>query len=195
MKKYELLIEQLMDFGYGSIEGLFDLDLLSKMKEDLLDKYEDGILKPAGIGKKFDYQKNLEVRGDKILWLEGQNPLHQQYFNQVNDFMQYMNRTCFTALNAHEFHYAVYKPGSFYKRHIDQFKGDRGRLYSVVTYLNDDWSANDGGEIALYLDGEREELLLPNFGLSVFFKSDELEHEVKTSQKQRLSIAGWLKSV
>jgi len=63
-----------------------------------------------------------------------------------------------------------------------------------VTYLNDDWQLTDGGKLSLYL-ADQEIDVFPLGGRSIFFKSDETEHEVHPSaNRPRLSIAGWLKS-
>ena len=64
----------------------------------------------------------------------------------------------------------------------------------MVTYLNDDWKLEDGGELVLYFE-EGERIIHPEGGKVVFFKSDEIEHEVKAARRDRLSIAGWLKLV
>ncbi len=113
---------------------------------------------------------------------------------QVNSLIAYLNVTCYTGINDVEFHYAYYARGSFYKRHLDQFKTDSGRKFSLVTYLNDNWQPEDGGALVLYVD-EKPITLYPNAGRTVFFKSELVEHEVKPSNRDRLSIAGWLKRI
>ena len=60
-------------------------------------------------------------------------------------------------------------------------------------YLNNDWKTGDGGELCVYPEG-RSQNISPLGGKSVFFKSNELEHEVLTSNVPRMSITGWLKS-
>jgi SM-20-related protein len=61
-----------------------------------------------------------------------------------------------------------------------------------VTYLNESWRSSEGGQLVLYhKEGEKE--ILPEGGRSVFFKSDEIEHEVKPAKRYRMSITGWLK--
>lgn len=196
MENYEKLIEDVFSQNYAISTDLFSNKLLAELKNDLLIKYDKGILKSAGIGSKFDFQKNLKVRGDKIHWLSKSDSIFQkEYLDKIDDFINYMNSTCFTNLNQYEFHYALYKPGTFYKKHKDQFKKDRGRIFSLVTYLNENWQKEDSGELVIYLDNEKQEKINPAFGTTVFFKSDTIEHEVLKTNKDRLSIAGWLKSV
>ena len=86
----------------------------------------------------------------------------------------------------------MYGVGSYYARHIDQFKGDDARQFSMITYLNTDWEGTDGGELVLYLP-DRDQVILPKGGRTVFFRANEIEHEVKVARKDRYSITGWLK--
>ena len=62
----------------------------------------------------------------------------------------------------------------------------------MITYLNDGWKAADGGELLIELDG-KDVTIAPTNRNTVFFKSNELEHEVLTTHANRLSITGWLK--
>ncbi len=111
----------------------------------------------------------------------------------MDSFILYLNKTCYTSITSYEFHYTLYEKGSFYKRHIDQFRGNDSRQYSMIMYLNNDWQENDGGELCVYQNDSRESIN-PTAGKTVFFKSNELEHEVLISNKPRMSITGWLKS-
>jgi SM-20-related protein len=45
----------------------------------------------------------------------------------------------------------------------------------------------------LYKD-EGTQMVLPMAQTTVFFKCDEMEHEVTMSKRSRMSITGWLKS-
>ena len=64
-------------------------------------------------------------------------------------------------------------------------------MLSWVTYLNDDWHAQDGGALRLHLDAGAIDVA--PCGGSICFLS-ELEHEVLTAQRERLSIAAWFRS-
>jgi SM-20-related protein len=196
-QKFEVLIQGLIDQKYGFVDQFLDENIISGLRMNLTKYYENNEMNPAGIGKKFDYQKNTEVRGDLIKWINNDSSdfFERAFLAQVQNFINHLNSTCYTSINDFEFHYAMYDVGSFYKRHLDQFKTDRGRKYSLVTYLNDDWKIDDGGNLSLYLEDERIENVFPYGGRSVFFKSDELEHEVYPSfNRRRISIAGWLKT-
>ncbi|PSR12372.1 MAG: 2OG-Fe(II) oxygenase [Bacteroidetes bacterium] len=194
-QQFELLIEGLIGQEYGCCDHFFPPDMIQGLRENLLAYREAGLMHPAGVGKKFDYQKNTAIRGDAIYWIDkdAQNELEARFIQKIEHFIQYLNASCYTNIDDYEFHYAYYEPNSFYRRHLDQFKSDRGRQYSLVIYLNDNWQATDGGSLSLYI-GENTLSVSPEAGRVVFFKSDQTEHEVHAApQRPRLSIAGWLK--
>ncbi|MBK7410815.1 MAG: 2OG-Fe(II) oxygenase [Saprospirales bacterium] len=193
---FEHLIQSVLEEDYGTIEHFLEPDLVAQLRNNLLGYFEQGIMKPAGVGKRFTYQQNAKVRGDLIHWIEDnpQDPVEKAFLQHVSAFVNYLNATCYTGINAFEFHYAFYDEGSFYRRHLDQFDRDRGRKFSFVVYLNEHWTKKDGGELALYLP-DRDVVIEPKGGSAVFFKADIVEHEVLPTFRPRMSIAGWLKRI
>jgi SM-20-related protein len=194
--QFEQLIQGVMEHKYGTQEGFLPEDLVARLRGNLLRHFEAGNMKPAGVGKRFTFQQNLEVRGDLIRWLDesSEDQAEQAFFDTVQSFVDYLNATCYTGINAFEFHYALYGEGSFYKRHLDQFHQDHGRKYSFLVYLNENWQVEDGGQLVLYLENEAV-TIQPEGGRAVFFKADEVEHEVLPANRRRMSIAGWLKRI
>lgn len=190
---FEALIDGLAAQDYGMSQTFLSQDLLQGLRDNLLHYRATGAMQPAGVGRKFSYAKNAEIRGDSIRWIEAdsENIFEQRFQQHIQDFVAYLNQNCYTGIRDYEFHYAYYEPGSFYKRHLDQFKSHTGRKFSLVIYLNQDWALPEG-ELLLY-PGEQTVAILPEFGGSIFFRSDELEHEVRPAQRLRMSIAGWLK--
>jgi SM-20-related protein len=61
----------------------------------------------------------------------------------------------------------------------------------MISYLNSDWQPADGGELMIHQENRNQKLRTQ--GKTVFFKSDELLHEVLVTQNTRMSITGWLK--
>jgi SM-20-related protein len=105
-----------------------------------------------------------------------------------------LNRRLFLGLGEVEAHYAAYPPGGGYARHRDRFRDSDARVVSLVTYLNEDWNADDGGALRLYFDEEGCDAgveVAPSRG-SVCFLS-ELEHEVLPARCERMSIAAWFR--
>jgi len=81
--------------------------------------------------------------------------------------------------------------GTFYKRHLDQFKKDDHRKLSVICYLNKNWKASEGGQLRIYVSGAELDIL-PVAGRFVCFRSDQLEHEVLPATRERWSLTGWI---
>ncbi len=194
---FESLIDGVLEHQFTSVPDFLPPALVAGLRENLQTRLQNGQMHPAGIGRAIGHQTDASVRGDLISWLDDQpeNPFEQEFLATVLQFSDYLNRTCYTGLNAMEFHYAIYGPGSFYKRHKDQFRSDSGRRFSMVTYLNEDWLPIDGGALVLYPENEGEVVFFPEGGRMTFFKSDVVEHEVLPTLRPRMSLTGWLKSV
>ncbi len=191
--QYEQIIDDLIEKNYAIIEGLFEDHVLAGLKTELLRLRGEGNFKPAGIGNHINFTQERTIRSDKIHWIENDSKQASEkiFIEKISDLANYLNRTCYTGIRDFEFHYACFEKGNFYKRHLDQFKNDEARKFSVITYLNKDWNVDDGGTLMLYL--EKELAILPVWGRTVIFKSDLIEHEVFLARKERYSVTGWLK--
>lgn len=166
------------------IEGVLALSYFDSFKTNF---------KKAGIGKQQDLQINEAIRGDYILWLDKNTAPEAAlvYLKRVQDLMLYLNQSLFLSLKDIEVHMTVYPTGSFYKRHLDQFKKDDRRKLSVICYLNTNWEDKHGGQLRIYTD-ENSTDVLPIAGRLVCFRSDVLEHEVLPATRERLSLTGWV---
>ena len=155
---------------------------------------EQNLLKAAGIGNPAKLTQNSAIRSDAIYWLDrANNNEHENVFlDQVDAFVSYLNRSCYTGITGYEFHFALFDKGSFYRKHLDQFQDNSSRQFSMITYLNENWQPEDGGELCIY-DGDVAQKIAPTNRKTVFFKSNELVHEVLESHKPRLSVTGWLR--
>ncbi len=195
--QFEGLIQGLVENDYAYCDDFVDAKTLVGLRNKMLSLKSDGQMKSAGLGNKEDLKVNLKTRGDKIKWIEKdtKDQFEEVYLKKIDAFIDYLNKTCYTSINDYESHYANYEQKSFYKRHIDQFRNAIGRKFSIVLYLNESWLASDGGRLSLYLSPEKQKDISPIGGRMVFFKSHQIEHEVHPSfTKDRMSIAGWLKS-
>ncbi len=194
--KFDELIGSFVGNEIGLCEHFLTMELAKLLQQNLLELDADERMQPAGIGNDITKDPLQKKRGDKIFWLnkESKNIAELAFLDHVENFIEYLNSTCYTGINAYEFHYALYDAGTFYKRHKDQFRNNQDRKYSLISYLNDDWIDSDGGALMVYGD-KKDEKILPCIRKSVFFKSAELEHEVLVSSRPRMSITGWLKQV
>jgi SM-20-related protein len=135
---YEEIISGLSENNYALAEGLFGEAVLAGLHAELHRQINLRNLKNAATGNRVNTVNNQSIRSDKIKWIDNhpKNESEQAFIQKINDLSAYLNRTCYTGIRDCEFHYACFEKGSFYKRHIDQFKNDESRKFSVVTYLN-----------------------------------------------------------
>lgn len=161
--------------------------------------WEKDRLRRAGVGVGRDWRIRTEVRSDRVMWLDPAHltPAQDRYCRQLEALRLAFNRTHYLGLFEFEGHFAVYPPGTFYRRHLDQFQGATHRRISVILYLNAQWNEADGGVLRLYLgaDGESGPRdIAPLGGRLVVFQSDRFHHEVLPARKTRFSLTGWLRT-
>ncbi len=193
---FDLLIDSYLENNIG-IDAAFLSEKLSKgLQQNIMQLQKDEMLTAAGIGNDSRRDTQQKMRGDKIYWMDKahDNIYELEFLQLMDDFIERLNSSCYTGINGSEFHYAVYEEGSSYKKHKDQFKNDSNRKYSLISYLNEDWLEEDGGQLLVY-QNQSVQKILPNSQTSVFFKSDEMEHEVTKANRPRMSISGWLKRI
>jgi SM-20-related protein len=193
---YEKIIDDLLKQQYSIVDSFFSNIEVENLRSSLLTKYDEEEFKKAAIGNQFNEIIVKTIRGDFISWIEEDkaNDFELTFFESIEHFTNYLNRTCFLGIREREFHYALYPKETFYKRHIDSFQNDNRRKLSIVCYLNsEDWLPEFGGELVIYKQ-EEEISIYPLKGRMVVFESQILEHEVKPVKRERLSITGWLKT-
>jgi len=190
--QFEKVTDDLAENGFSVVDHFLSLQEVNQIID--LSEFTTGIvaMKKAGIGKTTEKQINESVRGDYIQWIDptGAAPPVKVYVDRMKSLMSYLNRSLFLSLKDLEAHMTVYPPGSYYKRHLDQFKSDDHRKLSVICYLNAYWEETQGGQLRMYLpSGERD--VFPIAGRLVCFRSEMIEHEVLPATRARLSLTGW----
>lgn len=192
---FESIINSYLKNNVGLKDDFLNIELSNNLKENLILLLQNKQMKAAGIGNNLNLTTNKSIRSDTIYWLDRKNnDIHENsFFDLIDEFVAYLNITCFTGITGYEFHYAHYDEGSSYKRHLDQFKDNNNRAFSMIMYLNSHWVSADGGQLCIY-HPEDTQTISPINGRCVFFKSSELEHEVLQSFKPRMSVTGWLKT-
>lgn len=191
---FDELISSFIDHKIGLKDAFFPEKLAKDLTNYLKSLYEENLLRSARIGANHLETLDKTIRKDYIYWLDKghDNTIEDDFFLLIDEFVQYLNRYCYAGIVDYEFHFAYYEPGSFYKRHVDQFQNNNQRKYTFICYLNENWQKGDGGELNAYLNNETIQIE-PQYNRAVFFKSDEIEHEVLVAKKDRLSITGWFK--
>lgn len=192
---FETLIGSYLNDTVGIADHFLSQPLALALKKNLLALMSEDALSSAGTGNEAKIHHDKTVRSDKIYWLDKSHndPYENEFFKLIENFINYLNETCYTGIKEYEFHYALYEKGSFYTRHMDRFKNDDSRQFSMITYLNPDWIEGDGGELCIHHNTGELQHISPKNGKGVFFKSNELEHEVLLTHVPRMSITGWLK--
>lgn len=193
---FDTLIDSYIANKIGIDNCFLTKELSDGLRANIVQLQQDDLMLLAGIGNKEVKDPRQKTRTDKIYWMDKKhdNVFEQEFLYLAEEFIAHLNNTCYTGINSYEFHYAVYEEGSYYKRHTDQFQDNDNRKYSLISYLNDDWLAEDGGQLWVYQD-EGVQKVTPHSRTAVFFKSDEMEHEVTKANRARMSISGWLKKV
>lgn len=193
LQQYEHIADGLASEGYAIVDDFLTQQEVNHILN--LDEFKEGLFhfRKAGIGKQADKQINEAVRGDYIRWIDKSKaaPPLQHYLMKLDELIRYLNRSLFLSVRDYEVHMTIYPPGTYYKRHLDQFRADDHRKLSAICYLNNGWTDADGGQLRMYLPtGVRD--VTPEAGRLVCFRSDKIEHEVMVAHRERLSLTGWL---
>lgn len=195
----DAIASAIRDRGWAVVQDAFSPAETRALGEDLRANGRAGQLRPAGIGHGAERQLRADIRGDQILWLDpaSASPPQRAYQERMEALRLAINRETYLGLFDLESHFAVYPPGSFYRRHLDRFRDDSARTVSCILYLNEEWQPQDGGQLRLYLDDAGTEAHLdiePVAGTLVVFLSGRFWHEVLPTRRERMSVTGWFRT-
>lgn len=181
--------QKLREEGYAVIPDFLNDEERDELTTEFLRLQVSGRFRRAGVGRGARHQLADELRRDEVCWIEPGGRLREK----LDSLRRKLNESFYLGLWDFEGHYAHYPPGAYYRRHLDRFSDDSARRVSLVLYLNETWTPDDGGELTLHL-AERLEKILPRPGMLVVFLSDEIPHEVLPSRRDRHSFAGWFRT-
>ncbi|HEY5759749.1 MAG TPA: 2OG-Fe(II) oxygenase [Steroidobacter sp.] len=186
------IADQISTDGFATIGDAFSPPLIGALRRSCTEG--EGFVS-AAVGRGAGRASRSGVRGDVIKWLDDANEIDDEYLAVMESLRTALNERLYLGLFDYECHYAIYDTGMKYAKHSDVLQGTHARLLSTVTYLNDSWTAANGGELVLYRGSDPTRLasILPQPGLLVVFLSEEFPHEVLTANKPRHSIAGWFR--
>lgn len=194
-KDFEILINSFISENIGIADHFLSDNLANHLRKHLLTLFKQKLLVAAGTGNNEIVSHDILIRSDLIYWLDRKhdNEYENDFLDQIDDFIKYLNKSCFAGITGYEFHYSLYEVGSFYQKHLDQFKNNTTRKYSMISYLNNNWQEEDGGQLMVYQSFNNKKIN-PTLGKTVLFKSNEIQHEVLVTKQPRMSITGWLKN-
>ena len=178
--------------GWYVLPGLLSPWQTRALASECSAMHETRQLAPAGTGAG---RTASLLRGDHTGWfVAGALSAPQQMFSDRLDLLrQALSRELMLGLVDSESHYAVYRPGTGYSRHLDRLRDNDARVVSAVFYLNDDWLPAQGGALRLYLPDRSHRDIYPHAGSLLLFLSAQFEHEVLPATRDRMSIACWLR--
>lgn len=193
-KLFSEVAEAIYSKGYCIVEDALPAKLLKSLSSHA-QQLSESQFNPAGVGRGVEHGKHNDIRQDSIAWINGETKAESQWLAWTEVLQDSLNQRLFLGLFSFESHFAHYKAGDFYKKHIDAFRGQSNRKLSLVTYLNEDWSQDNRGELIMFDEkGENEiERVFPKAGTLVVFLSEEVPHEVMPATRDRFSIAGWFR--
>lgn len=192
------IAQELTETGWSVCTNFLQPKQIQALAGELRARWDDGEFRKAGVGVGADLKVRPEIRTDRVHWLEetAQTLAERPYFTALEALRLAINQQLYLGLFGFEGHMTIYPPGSFYTKHLDQFKGVAHRKVSVILYLNQDWQTEDGGQLRLYLresgEGDYRDVS-PHGGTLVCFLSDRFHHEVLPTTRERMSITGWFK--
>jgi len=194
-EKIENILNDIERQGWSVQENYFPISLIKQLNETLSSLQQQGGLKQAGIGREKKYHIEESIRSDKISWFDNNqlSSAQQDYLKLTQQLQDAFNQKFFLGLFELEIHFALYAKGAFYKRHLDQHKSQDSRVLTLITYLNENWLEDEGGELQLYLENGDSLMVLPKAGTLVCFMSAEFEHEVLPAKRERASLTGWFR--
>ena len=194
-KDFEILINSFINEKIGIADHFLSDALANNLQQHVLTLFKQKLLVAAGTGNNEKVLHDILIRSDLIYWLDRKhdNEYEHDFLDQIDDFIKYLNKSCFAGITGYEFHYSLYEVGSFYQKHIDQFKNNTSRKYSMISYLNNNWQEEDGGQLMIYQSFNHKKIN-PTLGKTILFKSNEIQHEVLITKQPRMSITDWLKN-
>lgn len=185
-------IDQLAEQDFVIIDDFIQPDYLQTLLTFFENRLKDDELEKAGIGALGDHTIDKKIRGDYVYWLEKErDKSFEPFFDQTSELIDKIRRYCFLSISDFECHLAYYPEGTFYKKHLDQFKERNNRILSFVLYLNENWQNDHGGELVIHQEDEALKVA-PLKNRLVLFKSASVLHEVALTHQPRKSITGWM---
>jgi len=187
---YPKIIDALVKDGYIIIKDALHVELSLKLKEFA---QEEKDFKRAGISNTALHVDN-DKRRDKIHWLNEDDSSQSEFLAFTSELQNHLNRELYLGINYYESHFAIYEDGDFYEKHLDAFKNSKNRVVTTVYYLNENWNKDDGCELIVY-DEDNKQLatVKPEANTLVVFLSEKFPHEVLAAKRKRFSIAGWFR--
>jgi len=197
-KNIEGLVAAVSLNRWAECPSFLTAELGATLRQEAHDMEASGGFRPAtivgGHGK-----ADTAIRGDQIVWFDKHTaqPGQLAYLAVMEELRLELNGALLLGAFDFECHFAVYPPGTFYRRHVDRPHGKAQRVLSCIAYLNPDWKAVHGGELRIFSGDTAEDPYVDIAPLGctlVCFLSEGLFHEVRPTMVDRYAITGWFRT-
>ncbi|TDN63183.1 2OG-Fe(II) oxygenase [Paraburkholderia sp. BL10I2N1] len=190
--EFDIATSALADNGWCVVSNFLSQTQTQALSTECMAMHDAQLLTPARVGA--DHAATL-LRGDSTRWFlpEALSTPQQAFANRIEALRIALNRDLFLGLVDSESHYAVYRPGAGYARHLDCLRNNDTRVISAVFYLNEAWQDAEGGALRLYFADQSYHDVFPRAGTLLLFLSAQFEHEVLPATRDRMSIACWMR--
>ena len=131
--------------GWGLVCDFLPPQVIAQLRDDLINHWHEGGFREAAVGRQGERQVDKGIRSDEIMWLapESATPTQHIYWQSIETLRATLNRQLYLGLNSFEAHMSLYQTGSYYRRHLDQFRGIGLREVTAILYLNENWQGHD----------------------------------------------------
>lgn len=188
------LIDALVASGIAEVDDFVPPATIDGLRARCAELDAEGVLRPARIGRGANERRAKDIRGDSIAWVDAPaSDAEVTLFTRLETMRAELNRGLMAGLVDFEGHFARYSAGASYRRHLDRLSGSDVRVFSTVLYLNEEWTDDDGGQLRIHLPDGGTRDVLPRGGKLIVFRSEQFEHEVLPSRRERLSFTGWFR--
>ena len=129
--KYIGWLDRLAEDDFVVIDDFITPDLYAQIFRFFQQRLDEDDLAKAGIGALGDHMIDKKIRGDYVYWLDEQRDSELEvFYRQLHELIEQIKRLCFLGISDVECHLAYYPTGTFYKKHVDQFKERSNRIIS-----------------------------------------------------------------
>ena len=195
---FEQITQGLCENKFALVDNFLPQNLYQSISREVRRQHMEGLTRPAKVGRLATARQNKKIRGDNIRWVSKETtPVSvHKVFDIIEDLRLSLKQNLFLPLHDSEYHFAVYPPGGYYKRHLDCHKGANNRVITFILYLNrKNWSAKNGGQLKVWHSKKDTEEILPIGNRLVVFSSPDFLHSVLPCHINRCSLTGWFRRV
>lgn len=202
------VVESLLANNFAILDEFIDPAEARLLRDEVKQLYIDGRMSDGKIGMNAAATDGVfrpEMRTDKMVWMEGNEPFVEKYLKRhimrADIFAQKINLLCQAVAPEHSWEgcgrckimaTCYPKGGKRYVAHYDN-PNRNGRKVTIILYLNEFWKEGDGGVLRAKTKGIQVDVA-PLFNrLFVFWSDRRVPHEVlPTSEgKDRFAITIW----